>query len=64
MADRIPRIVVAEKMSESAMERLRAVGEVVVLDRCDETLREMLAGSGDAKRCQAICLDPLVKYLI
>ncbi|MCZ6653047.1 MAG: hydroxyacid dehydrogenase [Planctomycetota bacterium] len=40
MTDRVCRIVVAERLSNSALERLRAVGEVVELTSCDpDTLR-------------------------
>jgi phosphoglycerate dehydrogenase-like enzyme len=44
MPERRPRIVLAEAFDAPAVEKLRAVGEVVVLDACDEVhLKEAVA---------------------
>jgi len=43
-----PLIVVAEKLNESAMSRLRAAGEVKVLDRCDEDSLLAAVSNADA----------------
>ena len=44
MPERRPRIVLAEAFDAPAVEKLRAVGEVVVLDACDEAhLKEAVA---------------------
>lgn len=44
MSERRPRIVLAEAFDLPAVEKLRAVGEVVVLDACDEAhLKEAVA---------------------
>ncbi|MCH8853222.1 MAG: 3-phosphoglycerate dehydrogenase, partial [Planctomycetes bacterium] len=49
MADREYKIVVAERLSNSALERLRAVGEVAELESCDpDTLR------GAVRDCHAL----------
>ncbi len=49
MADRGFKIVVAERLSNSALERLRAVGEVAELESCDpDTLR------GAVRDCHAL----------
>ena len=49
MADREYKIVVAERLSDSAIERLRAVGEVTELESCDpNTLR------GAVRDCHAL----------
>ncbi len=43
-----PRIVVSERASESAMSRLRAAGEVVVLAECDESALVAAVAQADA----------------
>ncbi len=43
-----PKIVVAEKLSPSAMSRLEAAGEVIVLDACDEAALCAAAADADA----------------
>lgn len=44
MPERRPRIVLAEAFDAPAMEKLRAVGDVIVLDACDEAqLKEAVA---------------------
>ncbi|MEK7756763.1 MAG: NAD(P)-dependent oxidoreductase, partial [Planctomycetota bacterium] len=52
MPERRPRIVLAEAFDAPAVEKLRAVGEVFVLDACDEAhLKEAVAD------CDAILIN-------
>ncbi len=48
MPDRRPRIVLAESFDASAMEKLRAVGNVVTLDACDESNLKAAVAECDA----------------